>query len=104
MSLFFITILLILWLVGATVLMISSITVWTDGNWPGGLGLAILAILLFAAPTLFIPSTTDPNANRLCLSGSQKWVTTYRPATMVGKIWIPGGPETHKVWVCSQWE
>jgi hypothetical protein len=66
-----------------------------------------VVILLIAAPVAAVVSAsgmTDPNANRLCVSGHEEWVTRRRPAALVGKVFVPGGTYTRKAWFCDRWE
>jgi hypothetical protein len=76
-----------------------------NGNWLlGALAAAALCLPIAIFIGMDIDSRRDPHAYDLCLSGYQVWQSRYRPAALVGKIIMPGGTMTSKVWVCTQWE
>jgi hypothetical protein len=79
----------------------------TFDNTRAAIGWGLVAVLVLAVPVaaaVVVTGANDPNANRLCLRGYQQWHTTRRPPMLAGKVIVPGGTRTSKVWVCEQWE
>lgn len=66
----------------------------------------LAAVVLFALPfAVGIASMgeSDPHASTLCVHGHEIWEHTQRPPIIAPKVFIPGGIDTHKAWVCEQW-
>lgn len=97
-------VLMIVWLICLIALGIFAVETWISRGWKRGLPVAAAGILLFAVPVGLAGGVNDPNANRLCLSGHQEWRSSYRAPILAGKVIVPGGTSTSKVWVCERWE
>lgn len=64
---------------------------------------AVLFALPFGLASAF--SGDNPNANRLCLSGYEKWVSVHHAGYFVGgKVYIPAHNTIEKRWFCSEWD
>lgn len=67
----------------------------------------ISACILFALPFGIAASisTRDSNANRLCVSGHERWVSVHHAGYLLGgKVYMPAYDTTEKRWFCEQWE
>jgi hypothetical protein len=67
-----------------------------------GWGAAVAGVMLFALP--FGLFAGEQESNRLCLRGHQERRSTQHGPMLVGKVIVPGGTSTTKVWVCEQFE
>lgn len=88
-----------------TVLFMRCIEATTELHMRGAKRTAVVAgllcIVMIAAPTAyFMSEPTEP----LCLRGHEEYVNYTRPPMLVGKVLMPGGPATSRVWVCEQRE
>ena len=66
----------------------------------GSAGGLIMVLIVAAA----VVQLDGQNSDRLCQRGHQEWRTTQRAPVLAGKVIVPGGSSTSKVWVCEQWE
>jgi hypothetical protein len=63
-----------------------------------------LALALFAAPFAVaaeVVNSGEPSLP-LCARGHEEYVRYRRPPMLVGKVLVPGGHATSRVWVCEE--
>lgn len=77
---------------------------WGDSKPVRGFMFCVAAVVTLAGGIAVGATKSGPNDNRLCLSGHQEWQSRQGAPVLVGKVIVPGGTYTSKVWVCDRWE
>jgi len=97
--------LMVVWVIGVIWLGVSALNAGSDWGFRACLRYAIPALFVFAVPIGIVMSLSESeHSNDLCLAGHQEWTRTTQPGTFAGKVYVPGGTSTQKVWVCDKWE